>query len=314
MMKICAASGGRLLGMSVAPVVVTYEDRPEAFVGVELLARSLARHSPELDFVLYAPSEEIVARLADLPRVQWRRTEDLVGRGWNAKPSILLRAIEEFEQVLWLDTDIVVIGDLRALLARFDPASLVVGQEFHVEGTHGGRSRAEAYGLTAARVLPFHVTSGSFRATRLHRPLIEAWSRLLTAPAYEAAQRLPVAERPTAFTGDQDALWATLVSDAFADLQVDCIRTGRQAIVHTGANGYHVRDRLQVLFGAKPAFVHMGGRYKPWSFAERPPRLSSAWLHLLSFELSPFFEGRDPMRRRSGIRLGCDDGSGWRGS
>ena len=278
------------------PPVVVYEDRPAAFAGVELLARSLAKHAPDTAFIIYSPTPEPAVRLAELPMVQWRETLDLGGRGWSVKPTILLRTLKDHETALWLDTDIIVAGDLEHLLRRFPREVLVVGQEFHVNGLHGGRKRAEAHGLHAVRSLPYHVNSGSIRASRRHQPLLEAWSALLASENYQAAQRLPLSIRPATHLGDQDLLWALLISSDFSDIPVDYLRTGIDMLQHCGANGYHLRDRFAVLGGARPAFVHMLGHFKPWSFVEVPSivRKPSDYLNLVCYELGPFFTAARP--------------------
>jgi hypothetical protein len=73
-------------------------------------------------------------------------------------------------------------------------------------------------------------------------------------------------------------------------------------IQHSGANGYHVIDRLLSLRGNGPAFVHMLGRYKPWSFETIPSirRNSTDYLHMVCFELSPFFEAAQPYSNELG--------------
>jgi hypothetical protein len=275
------------------PTVVCYEDRSSAIPGVELLARSLHHHSPSLDFQIYSPLDVIAEHIADLPRVKYIKTTDLIGCGWNAKPTILLRALTTTERALWLDTDIVVTGDLGSLIAGFDKNVVVVGQEFRgTSGGRGGHVRAKAYGLTPSRTLPYTVNSGSIIMSRMHLDLIEAWSALLCSRDYQAAQSLSISERPTAFVGDQDTLWALLSSEAFTDLKVEYFRVGSDMIQHCGANGYHVIDRLSRPLGSGPVFVHMLGRYKPWSFDEIPsPRYSpNDYLHMVCYELSPFFE------------------------
>lgn len=278
------------------PIAVTYEDRGSAIPGVEILARSLNRHSPGLGLHVYSPLEQIAERLVDLPRVKFIKTTDLIGRGWNTKPTILLRALAAAERALWLDTDLVITGDLGSLTGRFKKSAFVVGQEFRGSAGSGGRIRAQGYDLVPRRFLQYHVNSGSIIADRSHRPLLAQWSELLLDKRYQLAQSRPVAERPTAFVGDQDALWALLTSQEFAHVPVDYFRIGMDMIQHCGANGYHVLDRLNRPFGKRPSFVHMLGRYKPWSFECIPSirKRPVDYLNMVCFELSPFFEAARP--------------------
>jgi hypothetical protein len=281
---------------SNSPVVVTYEDRTSAIPGVELLARSLKHHSPTLHMEIYSPLAVLATRLADLSQLTFIRTDYLVRSGWNVKPKILLRALGRCSRVFWLDTDIVITGDVESPIERFDQEALVVGQEFRGLSGTGGHIRALAYGLTPARALPYPINSGSILACQQHRSLIEKWSALLSDTQYSQAQRRPISERPIAFVGDQDALWALLASKDFTDQKIDYFRTGSDMIQHAGANGYHVIERVSRPFGNGPVFTHMLGRYKPWSFENIPSvrRNATDYWHMVCFELSPFFEAAQP--------------------
>jgi hypothetical protein len=302
MESISAAQNAKFIRGPLAPVVVAYEDRMCAIPGVEILARSLDRYSPGSELHIYSPLDSIAERLSDLSRLKFIRTTDLIGRGWNAKPAILLRALATSERVLWLDTDVVVTGDICSLIDRFERHAFVVGQEFRGTAGAGGHIRAQAYGLTPSRFLPYPVNSGSIIASPRHRRLLVEWSALLLDQRYQAAQSRPVAERPVAFVGDQDALWALLTSQEFADVPVDYFRIRSDMIQHCGANGYHVLDRLARPSGNGPSFVHMLGRYKPWSFEDIPSvrRNPTDYLNMVCFELSPFFEAAQPFARELG--------------
>jgi hypothetical protein len=287
---------------SELPIVVTYEDRPSAIPGAELLARSLNRHSPHLQLKIYSPLGEIGDRLADLPRVTYVRSDDLSNRGWNVKPEILRRALATHDRVLWLDTDIVITSDIERLISRFDYDAFVVGQEFRLVAEQAGCARAEAYGLTPDRPPPYAVNSGSILASRRHQMLIEKWSTLLSNDQYQAAQRQPVGVRPAAFVSDQEALWALLASKDAREPKLDYFRTGTDMILHAGANGYSVFDRISRPSGKGFFFVHMLGRYKPWSFDKVPSLRGNTtdYLHLVFFELSPFFQAAQPFSTHLG--------------
>ncbi len=282
------------------PLVVTYEDRVSALPGVELLARSLARHAPSMRLRVYSPLPQVAALAAQLPNLDASHTDALQGRGWNVKPTVLGWALDDVESALWLDTDIIVAGDLAALVGRFPADALVVGQEFRGNKERGGSLRAEGWGLPVGRLLPYHVNSGSVRALRSHRALLDHWSRLLADPAYVAIQR--GGDRPIHALGDQDVLWALLVSQDHADIPVHYIKVGSEMILHCGANGYHVVERLRHSFGADVAFIHMLGGYKPWSFDEVPDRRQSPdrYLHMACFELSPFHAASQPYAQALG--------------
>jgi len=272
-------------------LVCTYEDRDSAMPGLELLARSLLDHAPDLKLLCFSPCVGASALATQIPNLTIESPDDIAGRGWSAKPDVLLRALELAPDVLWLDTDVIVIGDLDGLLASAPPGALLVGEEFHDLQPDGCANRARAWGLSVRRNLDRMVNSGSVRVTRVHRPLLERWRTLLADDRFTEAQRLPVAQRPSHLVGDQDVLAALLVSE-FADVPLHYLRNGTDMLQHCGANGYHVVDRLKVLRGARPAFVHMLGRYKPWSFDKVPDfrRARADYFNLVCFELSPFHQ------------------------
>ncbi|MEQ9455382.1 MAG: hypothetical protein RLN76_12425 [Phycisphaeraceae bacterium] len=277
---------------STLPVVVTYEDRPSALDGAEMMVRSLHRHSPDVEIRVYSPLSAVADRLRDVSTFRWIPTDDLVGQGWNIKPRVLTRALGLAARCCWLDTDIIVLRDIRPTLLSVPSDAVAVGEEYHLPGEPGGRLRCEAHGMKCGRSLAHGVNSGSTVFARCHLDLLDAWSDALASSAYQEAQQQPVSQRPMAFVGDQDVLWAALVSERFSDLAVMYFRTGLVVTPHCGANGYHVVDRLRDLTGSKAVFTHMLGSYKPWSFASFPDwyRQPRDYFHLVCYELSPFFE------------------------
>ncbi|WP_156460618.1 hypothetical protein [Sphingomonas sp. Leaf339] len=293
MMAFSALSAER---EGVPPVVVcTYEDRESALPGLALLARSIANHAPHLRLLCFSSLAGAKALSDELPGMELRPVEDLGVSGWSVKPTVLLHALEESDSALWLDTDVVVSGGLGKLLDALPAGAVVVGEEYRYRQLGGCSARARAWGLTVSRELDCMTNSGSVRVTKAHRPLLERWQALLADPRFVAAQQMPIATRPTHLLGDQDVLAALLVSTEFADLPVHYIRNGPEMVQHCGANGYHVIDRLRMIF-RRPAFVHMLGRYKPWSFDVPPDPLRSKadYLHFVCFELSPFHAAAQP--------------------
>ncbi|MBJ6120762.1 hypothetical protein JAO74_03035 [Sphingomonas sp. BT553] len=227
--------------------------------------------------------------------MELRPIDDLGVSGWSVKPTVLLRALAEADSAFWLDTDVVVSGDLGGLLDALPAGAVVVGEEYRYRQPGGCSGRARAWGLTVSRELDWMTNSGSVRVTRAHRPLLERWQALLADPRFIAAQKTPIATRPTHLLGDQDVLAALLASTEFADLPIHYIRNGPEMVQHCGANGYHAIDRLRMIF-RRPAFIHMLGRYKPWSFVVPPDarRSKADYLHFLCFELSPFHAAAQP--------------------
>ncbi|MFS0771533.1 hypothetical protein [Sphingomonas sp. 1P08PE] len=278
-------------GAADLPLVVTYEDRKSAIPGIELLARSLAYHAPKMRMRVYTPLEEVSDLAAELDNLEVSLTAELVGRGWDVKPTVMLWGLADSASVLWFDTDVVVAGDLTGALEGLAPDSIVVGQEFRGIKAEGGRLRAEGWGFEVGNLVPHHVNSGSVRVTSTHRALLQAWRAALETQAYRTAQTQPLDQRAIHLLGDQDVLWALIASKQYSHLQVQYFRAGKEMIVHCGANGYHALERLGHVFGAgRVAFIHMLGGYKPWSFDEVPDRQTERqkYLQMIFFELSLF--------------------------
>ncbi|MBT8471098.1 MAG: hypothetical protein HKN14_06135 [Marinicaulis sp.] len=283
-------------------VFVTYEDRPEAVVGVALLARSLVEHNPGAKLLVYSPLSSVSDAVAGLETVEHIYTDEYVGSGWNVKPHVLLRALDIVETAIWLDTDIVVTGDLRTQIEKIDADAVAVSQDFRMPGEVGSHLRVKDFQLPPGRPLEYAVNGGSILVRRQHRALVEAWRDILKYEPYQQAQKAPRSERIPSFYSDQEALWAILASAPFADTPVFFFMTGRDVIFHCGANGYHVMHRLRNLFHDRSKFVHMLGRYKPWSFEEKPSVFSAPhdYLNLVCFELSPFHKAAQPFKSQVG--------------
>ena len=271
-------------------IYTTYEDRSAAMVGIEILARSLQNHDPFSRLVVWSPLDRQDVTGLSEDDVDWRFTPDLAGSGWNVKPTILLRSLQEAERVMWIDSDIVVVGSLaRAIALPVD--HLVVGQEFKSSGAPGSEARVAGWGWVLERTMPIHVNSGVVVASRAHEPLLHAWEALLKSDDYQTAQRVfPVTARPTHLLGDQDVLWALLCAE-YASVPVSYLRNGTDIIQDSGANGYHFLDRLISWRGEGAMFVHALGRNKPWQFVERPVQQAAGigYMAWTIHELSAYF-------------------------
>ncbi|NJL30805.1 MAG: hypothetical protein HC898_03770 [Phycisphaerales bacterium] len=77
-------------------LILTYEDRPSNLTGTKLLVLSVMRQLPGVPMEVGCPGApaEFVQWLSS--RTQARlRSEPLPGKGYNVKPRILLRALDE---------------------------------------------------------------------------------------------------------------------------------------------------------------------------------------------------------------------------
>ena len=249
-------------------IVCIYEDRPECLIGVKLTVLSLARHCPDLLVIISCPQPEAgFCRWAEaLPNVKLIIENDLAQVGWNVKPTILLRRLNEgHSNVFWIDSDIIVNRDFRQRLQHLEDNILVVTQEVYWGQHQGGSHRTVAWGLKPGRILPITVNTGIIRVTKEHTELLKAWQTMLNHPTYVQAQRQPHYERPLHMVGDQEVLTALLGSVEFSYLPVEMLERGVDIAQCFGPAGYTPRERLRRLLNGQglPAFIHSMGR-KPW--------------------------------------------------
>ena len=280
-----------------------YEDRPSCAVGVELLVASAARHLPGVSIDLTCP--QMAGRLlawADrcgLRHLRVRDAKTWPEAGWDVKPAKLLEVLDDgAAEAVRIDSDIVVTGDFRKAIRDVPDEAIVVGQEFRAPQTDGGRLRAAGHGLQYRRPLRYAVNSGVIRVTQRHRKLLQDWRLLLAGDGYRQAQARPVSQRPAAMVSDQDSLWALLCSSGYEGVPVRFLRCGRDIIQNSGANGYHVFERLRNIIGGMPPLVHALGREKPWHYSSVPSPISNPrdYLELMTLELSPYTAAAIPYR------------------
>ncbi len=249
-------------------IVCTYEDRPTALIGLKLLVLSLRRcvgDWPVMVFVRNIDVGEARELLGD-DGVELRDANDLNSAGWNVKPAILTRMLDEGHgRVLWVDSDIVVAHDFRPLLDAHGDEVFVATQEHRWGMCPGSRLRTGKWGFEAGRELPVTVNSGVMRVSPSHRDLLDRWMELLESNEYAQMQARPWYERPAHLLSDQDVLTALLGSAEFAGVPVHLLRRGRDIAQHHGPSGFSVGERLAVLFKGTPPLVHCQGP-KAWDY------------------------------------------------
>jgi hypothetical protein len=276
-------------------IVVAYEDRISSAVGLKLMVLSVGRSMPDVPIDLTCPkiSTEVGAWLegTGLTNVRVRPSREWKGEGWSVKPGKMLELLDEgHEEVVWIDTDIVANDDFRGLLRGLSPESVAVGQEFRARRPEWTRIRTTRWGLDFARELPHPMNLGFMRVTPAHRPLILKWQSLMETPRFLDAMKLPIAQRPPESTTDQDVFCALLGSSEFAHLPVHYLKSGDDIIQNSGANGYHVVERLRNVWRGLPPLIHMLGREKPWDYptVPSPSRNPRDYFELVCIELSPY--------------------------
>jgi hypothetical protein len=266
------------------------ETRRSCEVALKLTLLSLVKHCPDLPIELSYPvaDADFTHWLEKLPQVRLSTTPLPGAHGWNIKPQALLTLLEQgFDDLVWIDSDIIVTRDFRPLLAELDRRTIAVTEEA-LFGAHEDPDamRARGWGFEIGRTLPFTANTGVIRVTSEHVPLLKAWRDLLESEEYRAVQKRSWLERPTHMFSDQDVLTALLASRPFADLPVHYLTRGRDIIQYFGPYGYTLGERLRSLVWGLPPFLHSQVN-KPWKTSTRPRKLREYfdWLYL---DLSPY--------------------------
>ncbi|MBV9406206.1 MAG: hypothetical protein JO211_12750 [Acidobacteriaceae bacterium] len=254
---------------------------------------SILEHCPQLKiYLIFPPADSaFTSWLTGHPQVLLRTTPLPTAYGVNVKPQAILQLLHDgHDDVLWIDSDIIVAGDVRKALANLDTRTLVLTEEalWTPYGDPDGM-RARMWGFKVGRVLPFALNSGVVRATRQHERLLVRWRELLESEQYRAAQHKEWHSRPLHMVSDQDVLTALLASKEFAHVPLKFLLRGRDIVQFFGPYGYTLRERLAHLAGHRPAFIHSQGP-KPWLWERRKRQRRSArqYLYDLYLELSPY--------------------------
>jgi hypothetical protein len=266
------------------------EDRGSFESAIKLLVFSLIKHNPEAEVGLFYPpaNDDFVTWLETFPGVHLHRTGLRNGYGWNVKPQALMQLLDEgFEEVIWVDSDIIVNRNISPLFSGLASATFVVTEHtLAPERDDQNALRARLWGLPVGRILPHAISSGVVRATRAHYPLLERWWELLQTREYQEVQKLKWAQRPVHMLGDQDVLTAVLCSEEFSEIPLQVLRRGKHVIQFDGVYGYSVGERLRNLFGDGPSMTHSGAT-KPWSVQWLTPSLRD-YIKMVYLDLSPY--------------------------
>lgn len=272
-------------------LVCLYEDRPRQIPGLKILLLTLNRYCPHWPIRLRFPSipDSLRSWLQRFPQVILFE-EELDSRGsFNVKPSVLMDALASGASAcLWLDTDVLVNGDLD-FLTREPPESIVVTQD-PWQYENGSTNRAGTWELKPGRSLSGPLNSSVVRVTPYHEELLREWQKILCTGAYLAEQAKPVDLRNRHMLSDQDGLSALLASEKFASIPVVKLRHATQILQHHGAGAYGPLQRWSNLMTGMPPLIHAMGTIKPWNMAAHPAiiRESRAYYERVYLELSPY--------------------------
>jgi hypothetical protein len=271
-------------------LVCLYEDRPQQVSGLKLLILSLARYCPSWPVRVRFPriSDDLRTWLISYPNVTVLDEPLPVSRSYNVKPSVLLDGLSVSQQCLWLDTDVLVNGDLN-FLRRDTPEVIIVSQD-PWEYALGSTNRCATWGLPVGRDLAGPLNSAVIRVSDQHVALLLAWQAILSKNNYLLEQEKPAQDRDHHMLSDQDALSALLASLEFRDLTVRRLLHGSEILQHHGAGAYGVRQRWQNLKTGLPPLLHAMGSVKPWQAPSRPRLLSQPrnYYERNYLELSPY--------------------------
>lgn len=145
------------------------EDREACEPALKLLLLSLTRHSPtEAVSLFYPPARGgFVNWLKRCPQVRLETDCLTGGYGWNVKPQALMWMIERgFDQVIWIDSDVIINRDVLGIFARLESNTLVATEDALGDNRdHRDALRARLWGFPVGRVFPFGLNSGAVRAT-----------------------------------------------------------------------------------------------------------------------------------------------------
>jgi hypothetical protein len=268
------------------------EDRKACEPCLKLLLLSLNRHCPDRQVRLfYPPAEEgFFTWVRKYPQVHIETEKLKGGYGWNIKPHAIMYLLDAgFEEVIWIDSDVLVTSNILDKLSRLKSNTFVATDHTLSEerdDTNGRRARL--WGLPVGRVLPSALNSGVLRVTREHYELMEDWWELLRSDDYQEFQKRKWAQRPVHMLGDQDVLTALLTSKKYSEIPLYVLARGKHILQFDGIWGYTVPERLRNLLGDGPAFIHSAAG-KPWS-EQWPQQIRGVrelvkWLYL---DVSPY--------------------------
>src|ERR1039458_6048690 len=283
--EFSARGGGLTVGKThLPPRICVYEDRAEAMDGLILMGESLCAADKDISPHLTVPEapDSVRAWGRSRPEVVLSTSQPVGATGWDVKPWLLLQELSEGRQeVLWLDSDLIVTAPVSRILLDFPRDSLIFAEEWIRSKT----SASQFWGLPSVR--PVVLFNNCFiRVTQAHRPLLERWAQMTRDPRYREAQALPFERRPIEARHDGWLLIALLESEEFCDVPFDCIRLGRHIAQCAGSSGYRPTDRLLDLYRGLPPLIHGLGR-KPWDATRGGSRIQRYLLDLAT-DVSPY--------------------------
>lgn len=247
-------------------VICVAEDRKSCEHALKLLLVSLNRHNASTSVIVFYPpaDREFIDWVKTLENISVRVTWPGGAFGWNAKPHMMLALLNEGnDEILWVDSDVLVTGDVFDTIGVLTEETLVASEECLQNQDEKNALRARLWGFLVKREFQFPLNSCVMRVTQKHAQLLVRWKELLESPKYQNAQRQPMNIRPRHMFSDQDVLTALLCSEEFHDIPVKILRRGYDIIQYYGEKGFTLVERIICMLKGMPTFVHQQGS-KPW--------------------------------------------------
>ncbi len=164
-------------------IICIAEDRESCEPALKLLILSLDKYCGKLPINVFYPPARPGFRswIGRYPQVTVHTSPLPGAHGWNVKPQALLYLMDQgFDQIIWIDCDIIITRDFTRMLSGLDPHVIAVAEEA-LWGSHDDIDalRARLWGFDVGRSLPFTLNTGVLRVTRLHYRLLQRWREVL---------------------------------------------------------------------------------------------------------------------------------------
>jgi hypothetical protein len=274
-------------------VICIAEDRANCEPSIKLLLMSLMKHCPKLPIRLFFPParEEFVSWIKQCRQVKLDVDPLPTAYSHNVKPQALLHLMDEgHDDIVWIDSDIIVARDVSHLFQKLASDVLVITEEAMCGTRYDPDGlRARLWGFKVGRTHPFVLNTGVIRGTKSHRALLLRWRELLESDQYAKIQRMDWQSRPPHMISDQDVLTALLASEEYANVPLKILERGKDIIQYFGFHGYTISERLSNVLISSPTFIHSQGP-KPWihNWQRAAPRSIKEKLEMLYLDLSPY--------------------------
>jgi hypothetical protein len=284
-------------------IICVYEDRKDHEMPLQLLLLSLEQHCPQIPVYLFYPPASPAFSHWLLSRIQVTLcTKPLENaNGWNVKPRAILRLFDlGYDDVCWIDSDIIVTKDFSYLFKGANDQTIFVTEEslwgFNYDRKHAlwnkfndsGALRASLWGFKVQRPLKFTLNTAVLRVTLAHRALLERWNELLQSEVYKEAQKTYWQERPIHMFTDLDVFTALLASQQFANFPIKILRRGKEILQCMALTGFSLFERARILVRGFPIFIHSQAS-KPWNVPDNVHVVQlGAYVRAVYLDLSPY--------------------------